>query len=158
MKSTLNYEYDYEYDLVDIVIDKSHKYEKSIEITKGCILDLDENGFPSTLEIISASKILGIHKWDLISPDIGLSIKINEELICIEMKFIYLAKQEKYICFRQNFANTYGIPSRELFFEMSSVLSNLSSCSWNLDKFFFVELKFMFTEFGYVRYIWNCQK
>lgn len=34
MKSTLNYEYDYEYDLVDIVIDKSHKYEKSIEITK----------------------------------------------------------------------------------------------------------------------------
>lgn len=117
MKSKLDYIYDYEYDLIDINIDESVKYKRSIEITNGIILDLDENEFPASLEIISASKILGIDKQYLVSPDIDMAIIISDELICIEMKFIYfVSTQEQDACFKQNLANNYGIPSMETIF------------------------------------------
>ncbi|WP_407393609.1 DUF2283 domain-containing protein [Methanobrevibacter sp.] len=117
MKSKLNYLYDYEYDLIDITIDESSKYKKSIEITNGVILDLDENDFPAALEIISASKILDIEKQYLISPNIDLAIVSSEELICIEIKFTYLvSRQVQDICFKQNLANNYGIPEMETIF------------------------------------------
>ena len=77
MESKLNYVYDYEYDLMDITVDESFGYDKSIDITNGIILDLDVNGFPAVLEIISASKILGIDKQNLISPNIDLAIIIQ---------------------------------------------------------------------------------
>lgn len=117
MKSKLDYAYDYEYDLVDITIDESHKYEKSIDITNGIILDLDENGFPAALEIISASKILGIEKQNLISPNIDMTIIISDELICFELKFNYfVSEHERDVCFKQNLANNYGIPAMETVF------------------------------------------
>ena len=113
MKSKLNYEYD----LMNITIDESFKYEKSIDITNGIILDLDENGFPAALEIISASKILGIEKQYLISPNIDMTMIISDELICIEIKFTYLvSKHEQDVCFKQNLANNYGIPAMETIF------------------------------------------
>lgn len=117
MKSKLDYMYDCEYDLMDITIDESFKYQKSIEITNGIILDLDEHGFPAALEIISASKILGIDKQNLISPDIDMGIIISDELICIQIKFTYFAfEQERDVCFKQNLANNYGIPAMETVF------------------------------------------
>ena len=117
MKSELNYVYDCEYDLMDITIDESNKYAKSIDISNGIILDLDENGFPAALEIISASKILGIDKQYLISPNIDMAIIISEELICIELKFTYfVSKHVEDVCFKQNLANNYGIPSMETVF------------------------------------------
>ena len=117
MNSKLEYEYDFEYDLMDITIDDSFKYEKSIEIANGIILDLDEHGFPASIEMISASKILGIDKQNLISPDIDLGIIISDELICIQIKFTYFVfEQEQDVCFKQNLANNYGIPAMETVF------------------------------------------
>ena len=117
MESKLNYVYDYEYDLMDITIDESFRYDKSIDITNGIILDLDVNGFPAALEIISASKIFGIDKQNLISPNIDLAIIISDDLICIELKFTYfVSKHEQDVCFKQNLANNYGIPAMETFF------------------------------------------
>ena len=117
MKSKLDYIYDCEHDLIDITIDESFKYGKSIEITNGIILDLDENGFPAAIEIISASKIFGIDKHNLISPDIDMGIIISDELICIQIKFTYFVfEQEQDVCFKQNLANNYGIPAMETIF------------------------------------------
>ena len=117
MKSKLNYEYDYEYDLIDISIVESAKYEKSIDISNGIILDLDENAFPAALEIISASKILGIDKQYLESPNIDMTIVISVELICIEVKLTYFeSKHEQDVFFKQNIANNYGIPAMETIF------------------------------------------
>ncbi|MBQ6627773.1 MAG: DUF2283 domain-containing protein [Methanobrevibacter sp.] len=117
MKSKLDYAYDCEYDMIDISIEESFRYEKSIEIAKGIILDLDEHGFPAALEIISTSKILGIDKKNLMSPNIDMSIVISDELICIQIKFTYFVlEQEKDICFKQNLANNYGIPEMETIF------------------------------------------
>ena len=117
MKSKLDYVYDYEYDLMDITIDESFRYDKSIDITNGIILDLDVNGFPAVLEIISASKIFGIDKQNLISPNIDLAIIISDDLICIELKITYfVSKHEQDVCFKQNLANNYGIPAMETVF------------------------------------------
>ena len=117
MKSKLDYVYDGEYDVRDITIDESSKYGKSIDITDGIVFDLDKNGFPAALEIISASRILGIDKQNLRSSNIGLSIMIGDELICIELKFTYFVfKHEKDVCFKQNLANNYGIPAMETIF------------------------------------------
>ena len=82
-------------------------------------MDLDENGFPAAVEMISASKILGIDKHNLISPDIDMGIIISDELICIQIKFTYFVlEQEKDVCFKQNLANNYGIPA------MGTIFSN----------------------------------
>ena len=117
MKSKLDYVYDGEYDVRDITIDESSKYGKSIDITDGIVFDLDKNGFPAALEIISASRILGIDKQNLRSSNIDLSIMISDELICIGLKFTYFVfKHEKDVCFKQNFANNYGIPAMETIF------------------------------------------
>lgn len=117
MNSKLDYAYDYDYDLIDITIDESFNYGKSIEISNGIILDLDEHGFPAAMEIISASRILGIDKQNLISPNIFMSIMISDELICIQIKFTYfVSQQEQDVCFKQNLANNYGIPSMETIF------------------------------------------
>ena len=117
MRSKLDYIYDYENDLIDITIDESDKYLKSIDIADGIILDLDEKGFPVSLEIISASKILGIDKQYLISPNIDLAIVISDELICIKIKFTYFEyKREQDVCFKGNLANNYGVPAMETIF------------------------------------------
>ena len=117
MKSKLDYIYDYEYDLIDITVDQSFEYKKSIEMTTAIILDLDENGFPAAIEIISASKILGIDKQNLTSPDIDICIISSDELICIQIKFTYFVYgQEQHVYFKQNLANNYGIPAMETIF------------------------------------------
>ncbi|WP_458456569.1 DUF2283 domain-containing protein [Methanobrevibacter sp.] len=117
MKSKLNYFYDYEHDLIDMTIDESSKYKKSIEVTNGIILDLDENDYPAALEIISASLILNIEKQYLVSPNIDLAIIISEKLICIEIKFTYsVSKHVQNICFKQNLINNYGIPEMDTIF------------------------------------------
>lgn len=110
----LNYMYDYEYDLVDLTIKNDFKYLKSIEIGNGIILDFDENYCPVAIEMISASKILGIDKQFLLSPDINMSINISDDLIKIEINFTFLVnKLERDISIKQNIANNYGIPSTE---------------------------------------------
>ena len=110
----LNYIYDYEYDLVDLTIKNDFKYLKSIEISNGIILDFDENYCPVAIEMISASKVLGIDKQFLMSPDINMLITVNKDLIKIEINFTFLVnKIEQDISFKQNIANNYGIPSIE---------------------------------------------
>lgn len=110
----LDYIYDYEYDLVDLTIKNDFKYLKSIEMCKGIILDFDENYCPVAIEMISASKILGIDKQFLVSPDIDMLIDVSDDSIKIEIKFTFLVnKIERDISFKQNIANIYGIPSIE---------------------------------------------
>lgn len=115
MKSfKLNYIYDYDNDLADITVNNDFRYKKSIELDKGIILDLDENCIPIAIELISASKILCIDKKHLISPDINILIKVNNELIKFEIKFTYFIHEDECDIFiKQNIANNYGIPSIE---------------------------------------------
>ena len=79
----LDYIYDYEYDLVDLTIKNDFKYLKS-------------------------------NKQFLVSPDIDMLIDVNDDLIKIEIKFTFLVnKIERDVSFKQNIANSYGIPSIE---------------------------------------------
>ena len=50
----------------------------------------------------------------LVSPDIDMLIDVNDDLIKIEIKFTFLVnKIERDVSFKQNIANSYGIPSIE---------------------------------------------
>lgn len=113
MKSfKLNYVYDYDNDLADITVNNDFSYKKSIELDRGIILDLDENSIPVAIELISPSKILGIDKKYLISPDIGILINVNDDLIRFEIKFTYFIREKEFnVFFRRSIANNYGIPS-----------------------------------------------
>lgn len=51
-------------------------------------MDFDVNDFPVNLEILSASKRLGIEKDLLINPGGNVKIIINSDLIELDVKFL----------------------------------------------------------------------
>ena len=53
----------------------------------GVFLDFDENNCPVNLEILSASKRIGIDKKFLINPNGNVSILINSDLITLGVYF-----------------------------------------------------------------------
>ena len=54
------YTYDYDLDVVNIEVKQNYSHDKSIDLGFGIFLDFDKNQLPVNLEIVSASKIMGI--------------------------------------------------------------------------------------------------
>ena len=81
------YSYDYDLDIVNIKVKQDYIYNESIDFDVGVFLDFDENNCPVNLEILSASKRLGIEKEFLISPNGNVSIVINSDLITLDVYF-----------------------------------------------------------------------
>ena len=82
-------EYDMDYDLYSIVIDDEFKFNKSIEIEEGIILDFDENMFPFAIEIIDASRKLKINKQELNNAKVHIKIESNSDIVKILISFYY---------------------------------------------------------------------
>ena len=56
------YTYDYDIDVLNIEINRQYTHEKSVDLAFGVFLDFDEELLPVNLEIVSASKIIGMKK------------------------------------------------------------------------------------------------
>ncbi len=86
------YTYDYDLDVVNIEIKEDYIHKKSIDLAFGVFLDFDDKCLPVNLEIVSASKIIGVEKDFLVNPDGDVVIVIDDDLI--EVKVIFKFKNE----------------------------------------------------------------
>ena len=93
-KYDAEYSYDYDLDVVNIEINKEYTHEKTIDLSFGIFLDFDEGKLPVNLEIISASKIIGIEKEFLLNPDGNVVVIIGEDIIEVEITFKFKNNDE----------------------------------------------------------------
>jgi len=86
-KFEAEYIYDYDLDVVNIEVKQDYTHDKSIDLGFGIFLDFDKNQLPVNLEIVSASKIMGIDKKCLVNPDGNVTITIKKDIIEVEIVF-----------------------------------------------------------------------
>lgn len=82
-----NYTYNSRLDVVNIEIAQEYNYEVSIDLEPGVYLHFDENYFPVGLEIIDASKKIGVDKSFLTDPSGNVEIVITKDLINVGVIF-----------------------------------------------------------------------
>ena len=89
MKKEFKVEYTYNsrLDILNIEITDKYAHKKTIELTFGVFLDFDENLLQANLEIISASKVLGLKKEDLTNPCANVNITIGKDTVDVEAIF-----------------------------------------------------------------------
>lgn len=114
-KFEAEYTYDYELDVVNIEINKEYVHEKSIDLDFGVFLDFDENNLPVNLEIVSASKIIGIEKECLLNPDGNVTITVSDDLIDVEVTFKFENETET---IQLTTLNGFGFPNSETSFAL----------------------------------------
>lgn len=103
--------YDYKYDLLDISVNNDYKSETTIELDHGVYLDFDEKGVPVALEIISASKVIGIDKKDLSKADIEMFISVSKDLVEVSVKFSYpIHNKLSDVSMLKKVVNEYNLP------------------------------------------------
>ena len=104
------YTYDNDLDVVNIEVKKEYNHEKTIDLAFGVFLDFDENFLPVNLEIVSASKIIGIEKQLLTNPDGNVIIIIGKDTIEVEVTFKVKNENES---LQLTALNQYGFPNSE---------------------------------------------
>jgi len=109
-KFEAEYTYDYDLDVVNIEVKQDYNHEKSIDLGFGIFLDFDENQLPVNLEIVSASKIMGINQECLVNPDGNVTITIKKDIIEVEIIF-KLKKETESLQFTG--LNQYSFPISE---------------------------------------------
>lgn len=110
-----NYVYDCELDIVNIEINEEYVHKKTIELEFGVFLDFDENYIPVNIEIISASKIIGVDKCCLKNPDGCVNIVIGSNVIDVELIFKFDEENES---LQLNALNEFQIPNSETNFAL----------------------------------------
>ena len=84
-KKQLDYSYDYLADSLFIYVVGSSDYEEAIEINNNTYLSLDEDSYPVALEILDASKVLHVKKFNLKNiKSINLKTCINNKEIIVD--------------------------------------------------------------------------
>lgn len=97
MKSVkFSYIYDFAFDLVDFSCEREFKFKRSVKLGEGMFLDFDENDLPVSLELIGASKILGVHRKHLNNPKFKVQVAISENSIKTEISVQYSIHQEQF--------------------------------------------------------------
>lgn len=81
------YTYDSRLDVVRIEAKQEYTYKESIDLEVGVYLDFDENYFPVNLEIIDASKRIGVDKEFLTDPSGNVRITITKDQITVNVIF-----------------------------------------------------------------------
>jgi hypothetical protein len=81
------YSYDYDLDIVNVEFKQDYVYRESIDFDVGVFLDFDINDCPVNLEILSASKRLGIERDCLTNPIGNVNISIFADVIKLDVKF-----------------------------------------------------------------------
>lgn len=85
LKKQLDYRYDSLADALFIYVVDSSDYEEAIEIASNTYLSLDEDNYPVALEILDASKVLDVQKFNLKNiKRINLKMCINDEKIIVD--------------------------------------------------------------------------
>lgn len=93
-KFEAEYTYDSHLDVVNIEIKKEYVHKRSIDLAFGVFLDFDDNCLPVNLEIVSASKIIGVEKESLINPDGDVTIVIGEDIVKVDVVFKFKNNDE----------------------------------------------------------------
>ena len=83
--------YTYDYDIINIAINKDYSHKCTSELEFGVYLDFDGNDIPVNLEMISASKIIGVDKNCLCSPNGNVTIFVGD-IIKVEINFEFKNK------------------------------------------------------------------
>ena len=109
------YTYDFDLDVVNIEVKQEYVHKKSIDLAFGVFLDFDENNLPVNLEIVSASKIMGIKKECLIDPDGNVNIIIGDNVVDVEVIFKLKNNEES---IKLSTLNDFGFPNSETCFAL----------------------------------------
>ena len=82
-----NYTYDSRLDVVNIEIKQDYQYEVSVDLEAGVFLHFDTDYFPVGLEIVDASKKIGVNKDFLMNPSGNVKIIISSDSINVDVIF-----------------------------------------------------------------------
>ena len=82
-----NYTYDSELDIINIQVKQEYTYHESIDFDVGVFLDFDDSYFPVNLEIVDASRRIGVEKEFFTSPDGNVTILIKDDSIEVNVCF-----------------------------------------------------------------------
>lgn len=88
-------EYDAQSDTLYLRVVDPYKYKESIELTDNIILDFDSSNVPVALEIFDASKFFHVKPYALRNFGLDMNIKIQEDTINLNAKFILITHQKK---------------------------------------------------------------
>lgn len=81
----VNHDYDVQNDSLYLYITNDYTYKRSLRLDEDIILDFDKNNTPVSLEILHASKIFNVNKFDLTKPmALNMEITIGEDFIHIK--------------------------------------------------------------------------
>lgn len=115
-------DYDIQHDSLFMYVKNDHTYKESIELGNNIILDFDENYVPVAIEILDASKVLGVKRFSLSNPFGGeMEININEKRIKIEASFkVFLHQKEMEAPINVESPNNIDLPDMQTHFEVAT--------------------------------------
>ena len=107
--------YDSHFDMLGIKKINKYKYNKSVEMRDGVILDFDTDDKPAALQIIDASKLFNIPKSSFHNiPMVEMSIKINESCIRLDLTIgVHVHNKKMEQTFNSLIDNISGLPNFE---------------------------------------------
>lgn len=89
-------EYNAQVDILYLRIANEYKYKESVELGDNIILDFDQHYMPVALEILDASKFLGINKLSLMNKfGLDMEINIRKDRIAINALFLLQLHQKQ---------------------------------------------------------------
>jgi len=111
----VEYKYDYTYDVLAIKVTRPFKYNKTVEMDEGILLDFDVDNIPVSLEILDASKILNVPKYSLKELiDFKMSVSVDDKSICLYANFKVMLHSKEQSPILESFTSNYpNIPSME---------------------------------------------
>ena len=111
----VDYRYDYSYDVLAIKVTRPFKYDKTVEMDEGVLLDFDEENIPVSLEILDASKRLNVPKYSLKNLiDFKMSVSVDDKSICVHANFKVMLHNSEQRPVLESFTSNYSnIPSME---------------------------------------------
>jgi len=115
----MNHDYDVQNDSLFMYITDDYIYDKSLRLDKDVILDFDENKVPVALEILHASKLFNINRFDLRNPmGLDMEIIIGDDCIRIKADFTILVRNKPTpLDLDIEGENSINIPSQEAHFD-----------------------------------------
>ena len=111
----VDYRYDYTYDVLAIKVTRPFKYDKTVDMVDGVLLDFDVDSVPVSLEFLDASKRLNVPKYSLKNLiDFKMSVSVDDKSICICANFKVMLHNKEQSPILESFTSNYSnIPSME---------------------------------------------
>jgi uncharacterized protein YuzE len=115
-------DYDYQNDSLFLYVSHDNEYKESIELGENIILDFDKHYVPIALEILDASKVLGIEKF-ILNKGFKLNMEIGINEVSISIKALFkVFKHQKLIDAPVNATTTndINIPTMQTSFALAA--------------------------------------